>query len=60
MRMTPHKVYFILSEEEKGPREPLAWCELSVSFYFQEYVLIGVSESYNEIYLELPIGKKTF
>lgn len=51
------KVYFIISEEETGPRRPLVWCELPVSFYFKEYNLVGVNAEYNEIYLEVPTGK---
>lgn len=57
MRITIKKVYFIISEEESGPRRPLVWCELPVSFYFNEYNLVGVHEQYNEIYLEIPTGK---
>jgi HUS1 checkpoint protein len=52
MRITTRKVYFIISEEDNGPRRPLAWCELPVSFYFKEYNVVGVNEEYNEIYLE--------
>lgn len=57
MRITSKKVFFIISEEENGPRRPLVWCELPVSFYFKEYNLVGVNEQYNEIYLEVPTGK---
>lgn len=57
MRITQKKVFFIISEEESGPRRPLVWCELQVSFYFNEYNLVGVNEHYNEIYLEVPTGK---
>ncbi|XP_063932679.1 checkpoint protein HUS1 [Zophobas morio] len=53
MRITTRKVYFIISEEESGPRRPLAWCELPVNFYFKQYNLVGLNEEYNEIYLEL-------
>lgn len=56
MRLTARKVYFIISEEDTGPRRPLVWCELPVSFYFKEYHLVGVNEQYNEIYLEVPTG----
>ncbi|KAJ8962556.1 hypothetical protein NQ318_000949 [Aromia moschata] len=52
MRMTTRKVYFIISDEEGGPRRPLVWCELPINFYFKEYNLVGVNEQYNEIYLE--------
>ncbi|CAG9859398.1 unnamed protein product [Phyllotreta striolata] len=53
MRITNRRVYFIISaEKDAGPRRPLAWCELPVSFYFKEYKLVGVNEEYNEIYLE--------
>ncbi|CAH1163589.1 unnamed protein product [Phaedon cochleariae] len=53
MRITTRKLYFIVSEEESGPRRPLVWCELPVNFYFKEYHLAGVSDEYNEIYLEV-------
>lgn len=56
MRITARKVYFIISEEESGPRRPLVWCELPVNFYFKEYNIIGVNEQYNEIYLEFSTG----
>ncbi|XP_045479821.1 checkpoint protein HUS1 isoform X2 [Harmonia axyridis] len=52
MRITTKNVYFIVSEEESGPRRPLVWCDLPVNFYFKEYNVVGVSEEYNEIYLE--------
>ncbi|XP_056642687.1 checkpoint protein HUS1 [Diorhabda sublineata] len=52
MRISTRKVYFIISEEESGPRRPLVWCELPVNFYFEEYSVTGVNEQYNEIYLE--------
>lgn len=58
MRISARKVYFIISEEETGPRRPLVWCELPVSFYFNEYNLVGVNKEYNEIYLEVPTGKR--
>ncbi|XP_060524868.1 checkpoint protein HUS1 isoform X2 [Cylas formicarius] len=53
LRLTSTKLFFIISEEERGPRRPLVWCELPVSFYFKEYNIVGVSEVHNEIYLEL-------
>jgi hypothetical protein len=56
MRITTRKVYFIISEEDNGPRRPLAWCELPVTFYFKEYNVVGVNEEYNEIYLEFSTG----
>lgn len=56
MRITSRKVYFIISEEDSGPRRPLVWCELPVSFYFKEFNLVGVHEQYNEIYLEFSTG----
>lgn len=49
-------MYFIISEEESGPRKPLVWCELPVNFYFKEYNIVGVNEHYNEIYLEFSTG----
>ncbi|XP_030765114.1 checkpoint protein HUS1 isoform X2 [Sitophilus oryzae] len=53
LRLTSTKIYFIVSEEENGPRQPLVWCELPINYYFREYNIVGVSSSYNEIYLEL-------
>jgi len=53
LRLTIKKLYFIITEEEAGPRQPLVWCELPVSFYFKEYNMVGVNEDHNEIYLEL-------
>lgn len=53
MRITKSKVYFIISEEDIGPKRPLVWCELPVNFYFKEFNLVGVSEVHDEIYLEL-------
>lgn len=58
MRITTGKLYFIISEEEVGPRRPLVWCELPVSFYFQEYNMVGVNEDYNEIYLVVPTSNR--
>lgn len=52
MRVTTRKVYFIISEEDNGPRRPLAWCELPVNFYFKEYNVVGVNDQHNEIYFE--------
>ncbi|XP_044745246.1 checkpoint protein HUS1 [Coccinella septempunctata] len=52
MRITTRNVYFIVSEEESGPRRPLVWCDLPANFYFKEYNVVGVSDEYNEIYLE--------
>lgn len=56
MRITLSKVYFIVSDEDGGPKQPLVWCELPVSYYFREYTLAGVSDEYNEIYLEFATG----
>ncbi|KAF5304880.1 hypothetical protein FQR65_LT00764 [Abscondita terminalis] len=51
MRIVARKVYFIIPDEDTGPRKPLVWCELPVSFYFKEFNLEGVSQEHNEIYL---------
>ncbi|KAI4468196.1 mitotic and dna damage checkpoint protein hus1 [Holotrichia oblita] len=53
MRITSKKLYFIISEEESGPRKPFVWCELPADFYFKEYSVIGVNDVDNEIYLSL-------
>ncbi|VEN53691.1 unnamed protein product [Callosobruchus maculatus] len=52
MRITTRKVYFIISEEDSGPRRPLVWCELPINFYFKEYNVVGVNQQFNEIFLE--------
>nr|CAI5830874.1 unnamed protein product [Callosobruchus analis] len=52
MRITARKVYFIISEEDSGPRRPLVWCELPINFYFKEYNVVGVNQQFNEIFLE--------
>lgn len=56
MRMTTRKLFFIISEEDSGPKKPLVWCELPVHFYFKEYNVVGFNEHYNEIYLEFSTG----
>lgn len=63
MRITSNKLYFIISDEDAGPRTPMVWCELPVTFYFREYNVVGVNEEFNEIYLEFVTGilvSKTF
>lgn len=57
MRITLTKLYFIVSDEEGGPKQPLVWCELPVNYYFREYTVCGVSDEYNEIYLEFATRK---
>lgn len=57
MRIVTNKVYFIVSDEDAGPRTPLVWCELPVNFYFKEYNVVGVNDEFNEIYLEFATGK---
>lgn len=56
MRIVTNKVYFIISDEDAGPRTPLVWCELPVNFYFKEYNV--VNDEFNEIYLEFATGKQ--
>ncbi|KAK9719822.1 Hus1-like protein [Popillia japonica] len=53
MRITSKKLYFIISEEESGPRKPFVWCELATDFYFKEYNVAGVNDVHNQIYLSL-------
>ncbi|KAB0804327.1 hypothetical protein PPYR_02685 [Photinus pyralis] len=53
MRITIRHVYFIIPDDDTGPRRPLVWCELPVNFYFREFNLEGVSHEQNEIYLGL-------
>ncbi|KAL1489627.1 hypothetical protein ABEB36_013571 [Hypothenemus hampei] len=52
LRLTKKKLYFIVSQEDGGPRTPLVWCELPSSFYFKEYNVSELSETHGEIYLE--------
>lgn len=57
MRIITNKVYFIVSNEDSGPKTPLVWCELPVNFYFKEYNVVGVNDEFNEIYLEFATRK---
>lgn len=56
MRIVTNKIYFIISDENRGPQKPSLWCELPVGFYFKEYTLNGLSEERNEIYLSFTCG----
>lgn len=60
MRITGNNVYFIISDENAGPKKPLVWCQLPVNFYFREFGLQGFSEENNEIFLELSTGMFLF
>ncbi|KAK5647590.1 hypothetical protein RI129_002482 [Pyrocoelia pectoralis] len=53
MRIVSRHVYFIIPDDDSGPRRPLVWCELPVNFYFREFNLDGMSQEQNEIYLGL-------
>ncbi|KAF2903005.1 hypothetical protein ILUMI_03174 [Ignelater luminosus] len=56
IRIVERRVYFIISNEDAGPRKPFVWCELPVNFYFKQYNLTGVNEEHNEIYLAFATG----
>ncbi|KAF5272405.1 hypothetical protein FQA39_LY07873 [Lamprigera yunnana] len=51
MRILPRNLYFIIPNDDTGPRRPLVWCKLPIHFYFREFNCEGVSEEHNEIYL---------
>ncbi|GJQ65999.1 hypothetical protein Trydic_g4092 [Trypoxylus dichotomus] len=53
MRITPKKMYFIISDDGSGTKKPFVWCELPADFYFNEYNVAGVNDEHNEIYLLL-------
>lgn len=53
MRIASKKLYFIISDDDVGPKKPFVWCELPADFYFQEYNVAGVNSEHDEIYLSL-------
>ncbi|KAK2154553.1 hypothetical protein LSH36_265g01028 [Paralvinella palmiformis] len=53
LRITPNKLYFILSERVANGGVSI-WCELMQGHFFNEYNMEGVNEEANEIFLELP------
>ncbi|XP_071103105.1 checkpoint protein HUS1-like [Haliotis cracherodii] len=52
LRITPDKVYFILSEQAVNGGIQI-WCELPQGNFFDEFAMDGLSADANEIYLEL-------
>ena len=52
LRITPNKIYFILSERVVNGGVSI-WCELQQGHFFNEFNMEGVNEEHNEIYLEL-------
>ncbi|XP_013379914.1 checkpoint protein HUS1 isoform X2 [Lingula anatina] len=52
VRITASKIYFILSERLVNGGVNI-WCELSQTNFFSEYAMDGLSEDYNEIFLEV-------
>lgn len=48
MRLTTDEISFNIGYESV----PVLWAELSQSHFFSEYIMSGVSEEQNEIYLE--------
>ncbi|XP_066299699.1 checkpoint protein HUS1-like isoform X2 [Branchiostoma lanceolatum] len=51
-RLTPGKIYFILSEQVANGGVSM-WCELPQANFFDQFQMEGVSAEDNEIYLEL-------
>lgn len=48
IRLTPEELCFNVSDDGS----PVVWAELGKKYFFTEYVVVGVSEAQNEIYLE--------
>ena len=48
IRLTPNDLCFNACEDSV----PMVWAELSHAHYFNEYLVVGVSDVQNEIYLE--------
>ncbi|KAG8229953.1 hypothetical protein J437_LFUL008526 [Ladona fulva] len=51
LRITPEKIYFIALDEKAIRGMPTLWCVLKQAHFFNEYNMVGVSETHNEIYL---------
>lgn len=49
LRLTPNELCFSIGDD----RASMVWAELRQTHYFTEYVMSGVTEEQNEIYLEL-------
>lgn len=60
LRLTTDKSYFIVSDDDKGPRSPLLWCTLPNNYYFTQYTMSGVSPEHNEIYLRVSPGENEY
>lgn len=56
MRILPDKLYFIIIEDDNGPRKPFIWCELICSYYFREYNMSGIVDGCDEFYLSFSPG----
>ncbi|CAH1773977.1 unnamed protein product [Owenia fusiformis] len=52
LRLTSNKIYFILSERVANGGISI-WCELTQGHFFNEYQIEGLSEEFNEIYLDV-------
>lgn len=53
-------MYFIISDEDRGPRRPLLWCELPHNYYFTELNFAGESTENNEIFLDFIPGNNVY
>ncbi|XP_026463585.1 checkpoint protein HUS1-like [Ctenocephalides felis] len=52
MRLTSDKIFFVVTQETLSlTQPPLVWCELDQRAFFNEYIMTGVDDEHNEIYL---------
>lgn len=57
LRITPDRLFFIISESGTVGSAPGLWAELDQGHYFNEFNMEGVSADQNEIFLELEPDK---
>ncbi|CAL4069208.1 unnamed protein product, partial [Meganyctiphanes norvegica] len=57
LRITPDRLFFIISESGTVGSAPGLWAELDQGHYFNEFNMEGVSAEQNEIFLELEPDK---
>ncbi|GLG94661.1 Protein of unknown function [Gryllus bimaculatus] len=53
LRVCPDKIFFVIMESQ----QPQAWWELDPEQFFSEFTMRGVSDVYNEFYLEFATGE---
>lgn len=57
MRLTSDKIFFVVTQETLSlTQPPLVWCELDQRAFFNEYIMTGVDDEHNEIYLSFGPG----